>query len=62
MIIENTTSSLGEDFATLRAQKATWQTDGKGLRGDVTVIRETKAKLIWDNPPAINRAPVDLPA
>lgn len=58
----NDPAQLDKDLAALRAQKATWQTDGKGIRGDVQVIQNTQAKLVWETTPPFNRAPVDLPA
>lgn len=57
----NEPRSLDADLAALRAQKATWQMDDKGIRGDVHVIHNSQAKLEWDNKVASNRAPVDLP-
>jgi hypothetical protein len=58
----NEPTSLDADLAALRAQKATWQTDGKGIRGDVKRIHDSQANLVWENKPPQNRAPVDLPA
>jgi hypothetical protein len=62
--MENTTPASGglsaDDLAALKSQKATWQTDGLGLRGQVEVLHNTKAKLDWPDVPVGRRAPVDL--
>jgi hypothetical protein len=56
-------TQLDNDLAALKSQKATWQTDGKGIRGDVVEIKNTAANLVWESSrPASSRAPVDLPA
>jgi hypothetical protein len=54
------TNDLAADLESLRNQKATWQTDGKGIRGDATVVKNTVAKLDWGDAPVQRRANHDL--
>jgi hypothetical protein len=54
-------SAMDSDFAALRAQKATWQTDGKGIRGDVVTVTNTKAELVWEQSRPRNQPVIDLP-
>lgn len=55
-----TTGVASDDLAAMRSQKASWQTDGLGLRGKVEMIRNTKARLDWENTSVVRRTSVDL--
>jgi hypothetical protein len=57
---KNQQTTSGEDLAALKAQQASWQKDGLGLRGRVEVIHNVRAKLDWPDVPVGRRAPVDL--
>lgn len=49
-----------EVFAALRDAKPSWMTDGKGIRGDVVVVSNSKADLNWKSVPAFRRANLDV--
>jgi hypothetical protein len=49
-------------IAALRDQKASWQTDGLGLRGHATVVSNSSANLVWPTSGVTRRANPELDA
>jgi hypothetical protein len=44
----------------MRDQKPSWQTDGKGIRGDAEVVSHQSAQLHWPSSSVARRADPDL--
>jgi hypothetical protein len=40
----------------MREQKATWQTDGLGIRGAASIVSNTAANLVWPSSNVTRRA------
>ena len=57
--MKNTLEPSEEELTLLRNQKATWQLDGLGIKGQVEIISDTKAKLSWEEKPTLRRPVVD---
>lgn len=49
-------------IAAMRKQKASWQTDGLGLRGHATVVSNASANLLWGSSRVSRRANPELDA
>lgn len=49
-------------MAALRKQKASWQTDGLGIRGPATVVSNASANLVWPTSGVTRRANPELDA
>lgn len=47
--------------AVLRQQKANWQQDGKGIRGDATPVTDASANLNFPSGEVFRRPQVDIP-
>jgi hypothetical protein len=58
-VTEETRGSLTK---ALRKQKASWQTDGLGIRGHATVVSNASANLLWGSSGVTRRANPELDA
>jgi hypothetical protein len=46
----------------LREQKASWQTDGKGIRGDASLVSNASANLVWPSSSVTRRTNPEMDA
>jgi hypothetical protein len=58
----DTPADIQKEVDTLRETKATWQTDGRGIRGIPVLISNTKANLNWESEVIFRRPVVDQTA
>jgi hypothetical protein len=49
-----------QDLEALKKQKASWQTDGLGIRGSASIVSNASANLVWPTSAVTRRANPEL--